>query len=523
MSLRNNKFGWDAPDAPGVYLMKDAAGRIIYVGKASSLKKRIASYFHHSAPGAARGKIQAMLEHLESIEYISTVSAAQALLQENILIKRHRPYYNFAWKDDKSYPFVIIDYNEEYPAVVIARHKPLADGAQGKPGKGVRCYGPYTDVQLLKAALKTIRTVLPFRSCRPGFPRLPVASRGFAPRRAPRGERREASAGQASPARRAGQASRRLPKQPCLYYHLKLCPGVCAGKIERELYRENLRQLGLFLEGKYNQLLRRLEKLMGQFAAQEAYEQAALLRDRIGALNEIVAQTCQTNPQTLLEQLKELLGLPHVPCRIEAYDISQISGSAMTGSLVSFEDGCPDKNNYRRFRIKTVRGIPASLASLDASRSGPAGGDDYAMIGEVLRRRFTLPQMPGKVIQEEKNKLPDLIMIDGGKGHLLRAQRELQTLGINVPVMALAKRRETIWTPQGNPVHLPRDSKLLHLLQRIRDEAHRFALAYHHKIKRGSMRFSELDDISGIGPRRKRALLTYFKSIEEIKQAAPED
>ncbi|MFC1698360.1 helix-hairpin-helix domain-containing protein [Candidatus Omnitrophota bacterium] len=430
------------PDSPGVYLMKDTDGEILYVGKACSLRKRVGSYFQK--PPTA--KTQELIRRSRDIEYLATSSSAQALLLENILIKRHQPFYNAALKDDKSYPYVKIS-ADEYPGISIVR---------GEKVKGARYFGPYTSVKLLKTALKAIRPLFPFRSCR------------------------------------------RLPKKPCLYFQLKLCPGICAGKVEPGAYRDTLRQLELFLEGRHNELLRHLQDQMRQAAGLKQFEQAAKLRDRINSLVEIISQTKQPSGADLIVELQKTLGLSEPPYRIEAFDISEISGAGLSGSMVSFLSGWPDKNNYRKFKIRTVKGI-----------------DDYAMIAELLRRRYA----PEK--RKVNSPLPDLVIIDGGKGHLNLAQKTLKTLGLTeLPVIALAKRLETIYACGGKVINLPGDSKLLHLLQRIRDEAHRFAISYHHKLREKSLRQSALDGIGGVGEKRKKLLLRHFKTVSALKQAS---
>ncbi len=430
------------PDSPGVYSMKDKTGRILYVGKASSLKKRVSSYFQK--PPTA--KTQALLERTEDIDYIQTPSTAAALLLENALIKRHRPFYNAALKDDKSYPYVKISAQEDYPYLLITR---------GKKEENARYYGPYTNVKLLKAAIKAIRVIFPLRSCL------------------------------------------RLPKKPCLYFHLKLCPGMCVKKVDKQAYRENLRQLGLFLEGKHSELLKELKDMMYKAARNELFEKAAMLRDKISSLTEIIAQTKEPKQEDLILKLQKALRLAKAPERIEAFDISEIGGAGLSGSMVSFVGGWPDKKNYRKFRIKTVKGI-----------------NDYAMIGEVLRRRFK---------KRGQAPFPDLVLIDGGKGHLSCARKELKGVGLDkIPVIALAKRLENIYTSSGRLLQLPKNSKVLHLLQRIRDEAHRFAISYHRKLRQKGMRASFLDEITGIGPKRKKALLRHFKSVQAIRQAGVE-
>ncbi|MCQ9208832.1 MAG: GIY-YIG nuclease family protein, partial [Omnitrophica bacterium] len=303
------------PDSAGIYLIKDKKGRILYVGKASSLRKRVNSYFQK--PPTAR--IQALLSRLEDIDYIQSPSSAQALLLENSLIKRYKPYYNVALKDDKSYPLIKINTKDKYPYLSIIR---------GKKQKGLTYYGPYTNVKLLKKAVKTLRKIFPFRSCR------------------------------------------NIPKEPCLYFHLKLCPGMCTKKIDQRVYRQSLRQLGLFLEGRHQQLLKELRRMMYRAAKDESFEEAASLRDKLCSLNEIIVQTKEHKHQDLTLELQKILKLPSAPNRIEAFDISEVGGQGLSGAMVSFLGGFADKKNYRKFKIKTVRGI-----------------NDYAMICEVLERR----------------------------------------------------------------------------------------------------------------------------------------
>ena len=362
----------------------------------------------------------------------------------NKLIKKHKPYYNAALKDDKSYPYIKISAGK-FPVLSIVR---------GAKQKGAHYYGPYTNAKLLKAAVKTIRAIFPFRSCM------------------------------------------RLPQKPCLYLYLKLCPGMCVKKIAVAAYRENLRQLKLFLQGKYKELLDELNVKMQQAAKDEIFEEAARLRDKTNSLTEVISQTRESHREDLISALQRTLKLPKAPYHIEAFDISEIAGFGLCGSMVNFVGGQPNKNNYRKFRIKTVQGI-----------------DDYAMMREVLHRRYSAQEL-------RKIPLPDLVLIDGGKGHLSCAQEELRGLGlVKIPIIALAKRLETIYTWEGKVLNLPRGSRVLHLLQRIRDEAHRFAIAYHRHLRQKNMRVSLLDKIAGIGPKKKQALLSYFKSIDAIKEA----
>ncbi|MBN3038614.1 MAG: excinuclease ABC subunit UvrC [Candidatus Omnitrophica bacterium] len=434
------------PDAPGVYLMKDQRGVILYVGKASSLRKRVGSYYQKPPTD----KVQALLSRLRDIEYIQTSSPAQALLLENSLIKKYKPYYNAALKDDKSYPYIKVVENQQYPYILIGR---------GKKEKTAKYYGPYISARQLKEALRSIREIFPFRSCK------------------------------------------NLPQKPCLYLQLRLCPGMCVRDVDVTEYRRTIKQLGLFLQGRYNELFRELKQRMHQASRDEQFEEAASLRDRINSLNEIVFQTKEIDRKDDIFQLKEALQLKKMPYRIEAFDISEISGVGLCGSMVSFVEGLADKNTYRRFRIKTVKGV-----------------DDYAMIREVVHRRYR------REPQATVLPLPDLVLVDGGKGQWSSARRELDKLGLTaIPVVSLAKRLETIFSPGGKAVRLPHESKALHLLQKIRDEAHRFAISYHRALRGKSMRISELDNIPGVGPKRKRILLKHFKSILALRQASLED
>ncbi|MCG8432027.1 MAG: excinuclease ABC subunit UvrC [Candidatus Omnitrophica bacterium] len=394
-----------APDAPGVYLMKGAGGKVLYVGKAKSLKKRLVTYFGRD-PGSKTVKLMAAVQ---DIEMRLCANESMALLLENSLIKRFQPKYNISLRDDKSYPLVKVT-NESYPAVYVTR-KRSPDGS--------RYFGPYTSAALLRQALKIIRRHFPYRSCR------------------------------------------KMPKEACIYYRIGLSPAPCIGRISRSEYARTIRDIALILNGKSGTLIRRLTAQMSRCARRRDYEEAARLRDQVEALSALERNEKGFSSRDELEDLRHLLGLKNIPLRIEAFDISNIHGTSATGSMVSFFHGRPDKNQYRRFRIRTVGGI-----------------DDFAMTAEVVRRRYR------RVIGEGM-PVPDLVLIDGGRGHLLTALKVCEELGLAVPLVSIAKEFEHIYVAaRKRPIKLKDDTPALNLLRRIRDEAHRFAVAYHRVLRR---------------------------------------
>lgn len=394
-----------APEAPGVYLMKDAAGNVLYVGKAKSLKNRLASYLG----GDLSTKTMVLMSQVNDLECRLAQSESLALLLEAALVHQYRPKYNVALRDDKSFPLVKIT-NEEFPVIFITR-KRIPDGS---------CYfGPYTNAGLLREALKTIRRYFPYRSCR------------------------------------------KLPKQACVYYRIGLSPAPCIGKISRQQYAQTIENISLLLEGKTNALISKLSRQMQEESGAHNFEAAAKIRDQIFALSAIGESRSGFSRQAELSELKKLLQLKRLPARIEAFDVSNIFGKEATGSMVSFYNGEPDKDNYRRFRVKTVAVI-----------------DDYSMLREVVQRRYWR-------LKEESLAQPDLILIDGGKGHLLAAQKELKALELSIPIASIAKDRENIYTPsKAVPIRMESDTPALNLIRRIRDEAHRFAVSYHHVLRR---------------------------------------
>jgi excinuclease ABC subunit C len=435
------------PDSPGVYLMKDKDGEVIYVGKAASLKKRVASYFKQRAVSP---RLATLINNIADIEHRQTPSEAEALLLEAALIKSRKPRYNVALRDDKNYPLLKLTLYEKYPRLLIARIR---------KNDGAVYFGPYTEVKLLRKALGFLRRAFPLRTCKT------------------------------------------LPKSLCLNFYLKQCLGPCVGRIGESEYKHMLNQLIMFLEGKSPELLKQLQDEMEKAAGEKRYEEAGRLRDQIRLLAHFASATKGGGETNQLAALKEVLNLKKEPQVIEAFDVSNTGGREAVGSMVAFKNGKPYKNGYRKFRIRWVAGI-----------------DDYAMMKEIVRRRY-------QKALKDKQPLPDLIIIDGGKGHLLCAKEELDKLALSrVPVMSIAKELEHIFLPGKNePIKLPSSSPALYLIQRARDEAHRFAIGY-HKVLRGRLtEESALDGIKGIGPRKKTDLIKHFGSVEGIKKATKAD
>jgi len=404
-----------APLSSGVYLMKDAQGNILYVGKAISLRKRVQSYFRKTREKFS--KTDLLVRHIRDIEFILTASEAEALLLEASLIKKYQPKYNVDLRDDKTYPFIQIT-KETFPLISVVRPSFKKGERPPLSKRSPRYFGPYVDATLIREALNIIRKVFHFRSCDS------------------------------------------LPKKVCLDYHLGLCDGPCEGKISAADYKKIIRHVSLILEGRKDELYLSLKKEMEEASRHQKYEQAAKIRDQIRAIGALYSGTKDINYYKEAEQLKQVLNLSRLPERIEAFDISNIMGEQAVGSLVSFLNGKPDKSQYRRFRIRDVSGI-----------------DDFKMIGEIVRRRY-------RRLKEEGLTFPDLIIIDGGKGQLSSAYKELQDLGVQIPLISIAKKQEQIFLPQKRfPVVFRLDSLGLQLIQRVRDEAHRFAISYHRTLR----------------------------------------
>ncbi len=579
------------PQEPGVYILKDGAGTIIYVGKASSLRNRLRSYF--AFPDSP--KLILIQRRLADFELIITASEQEALILEANFIKKHHPRFNVRLRDDKNYPYLRISVQEDYPRVSVVR-RPQADGA--------RYFGPYASAHSVRATIDLTKKLFPYCNCTLNF----------------------------------------QSKHPraCLDYYLGRCLGPCIGAVTPQEYHPTIDQLILFLEGRQEEVARRLRADMEAAAKALDFEKAARRRDQVRAIERLMeeqkvtsaargdldviaiaqerteacalvffirhgkltgqehfalemadeeapaelmrsfltqyygaativppevllagpvgdqalvrswlsekrgrpvrlatpargekyrlAQMAAKNAAELLEQirarwladfgktsaalaaLQQEMGLPRLPQRIEGYDISNIMGTSAVGSMVVFEKGKPKSADYRRFRIKTV-----------------PGADDYAMLQEVLRRRFRRTQTAAssgephsKPADDKWATLPDLVLIDGGKGQLSAALEAMTEVGVAemVSTASLAKEREEVFLPgQSEPLRLPGTSPALYLLQRVRDESHRFALAYHLKVRQKRALTSALDQIAGVGPRRKAALLRRFGSLQGIKEA----
>lgn len=406
------------PLSSGVYLMKNADGKVLYVGKAVSLRKRVQSYFRGHAPwGKAKtySKTDFLVSEIRDIEIISTQSAAEALILEASLIKQHQTKYNVDLRDDKSYPYIEVT-GEKFPRIAVVRPRP-----SGK-NKTSQYFGPYVNPKLIREALTIIRKIFHFRTCDP------------------------------------------YATKECLDFHMGLCDAPCVQKISEKDYRRNIRSIILILEGKKDELQRDLKNEMEALSRENKFEEAARVRDQLRSIGALYSGSADVNYSKEAEQLQRALNLPRLPQRIEAFDISNIMGQQSAGSMVSFWAGRPDKSQYRRFRIREVAGI-----------------DDFKMMAEIVRRRYSR-------LKREGLPFPDLIIIDGGKGQLSAAHEELYQLGLELPIISLAKREEEIFLPgKRNSVRLSHESLGLKLLQRLRDEAHRFAVSYHRNMRAKSV------------------------------------
>ena len=427
----------------------DAKGRIIYVGKAIRLKRRVASYFQ---AGRARDpRHQQLASEARDIKFVRASSEAEALIYEAGLIKDHTPKYNVLLKDDRSYPFLKLTVNEDFPRLFITR-KRTADGAV--------YYGPYADAGLLKEAVSFMKKVFPLRTCK------------------------------------------HMRRKVCLEYHIGQCYGPCELRISAKDYKDIVGQSKAFLEGRKDDLMKALKEKMKKFSREKEYEKALAVKNRLEALTAIQQLHDRSRHPMFgeLDELKNALGLASMPVRIECFDISNIAGDKAVGSMVKFVAGKPAKGEYRKFRIKDVAGI-----------------DDYSMIREAVRRRY-------KRLIEEKKDLPDLVLIDGGKGHLYSAAQELSALGVDVPVAAIAKEHNHLYTRDREyPIRLSPGSRLLHLIQRIRDEAHRFAITYHRGLRSSGSFQTALRAIKGVGPAKERLLLEKFGSVAAVRDALFEE
>lgn len=404
------------PSTSGCYLMKDKDGKVIYVGKAISIRKRVQSYFRKRP---TMSKTDLLVANIDHIDHIETASEAEALILEASLIKKYDPKFNVELRDDKTFPLIQIT-DDDFPKISVERPH------ERRPG--FTYYGPYVNPGLIREALALLRKIFHFRTCEP------------------------------------------FPAKECLDYHIGLCEAPCIQKISKRDYAKNIRFVRLILEGRKDDLYKKLRLEMESHAKAQRFESAAKVRDQLRAIGALYSGTKDVNYYKEAEQLQRALDLPRLPNRIETFDISNIMGNQSVGSMVSFLNGKPDKSNYRRFKIKEVEGI-----------------DDFKMIAEVVRRRYRRLKKEGKMF-------PDLIVIDGGKGQLSSAWQELVKLGVQIPMVSLAKKEEEIFLPnKKNPVRLSLDSLGLKLLQRTRDEAHRFAVKYHRHLRAKNV-FTKNDD-----------------------------
>ena len=465
------------PKAPGVYFHKDKDGKVIYIGKAAVLRNRVRQYFQKSRN--MDPKTTALVNEIVDIDWIEVETELDALFLEAELIRRYLPRYNILLRDDKSLTYIRINYKDDYPSVTLTR-RPLDDNAE--------YFGPYTSALTLRRSLKYLRRIFPY-STHIGV----------------------------------------IPKRVCLQYHLGLCPGLEENKTSLADYRANLRQLIRYLRGDRTALMINIEKSMKQAATKKDYESAAKYRNQLMSLKSLSNRIIFSDKENLemskdlgLAGLTDILGLSSIPRRIEGYDISHMQGTHNVASMVVFVNGIPDKVSYRKFKMR----LP--------------GNNDFGHMEETIGRRLS-------ETNQKKWTVPNLILIDGGKGQLSSAIKARDKLNSNVPMIGLAKREEEIIVENNtsnvvinrellkthraiisdsgdfSAILLPKDSPIIKLLQRIRDESHRFAVSYHTILKVKSQKSSLLDSIPGIGPISKRRLLKDFGSLDGISKASDND
>jgi len=460
----------ELPHKPGVYLMKDRFGTVIYVGKARDLRKRVSVYFHPSRRMGWDLKFNALIDAIHDLDTYTVRSEPEAMLLEGRLIKEYQPRYNISFRDDKRFLLIKINLNDPIPRFMLARLR---------QDDGARYFGPFAHAASARHTLTMVRHKFNLRGCRPLTP---------------------------------GEAD----YKHCLYGHLKYCTAPCIGNVSQDEYRKQAAAACDFLDGQTGEMERALEEQMKKAAAGEDFEKAAQFRDALEDLRRTTQKTRAFNrlplklpvamePVADLAELAKALDLPAIPARIEGFDISNISGTFAVASMVSFRDGRPDRSNYRRFRIKTV-----------------TGQDDFACMAETVQRRYS------RVLRESPEKgpgaMPDLIVIDGGKGQLNAAVAELEKLGQgNRAIIGLAKEYEEIYRPGlSEPLRLSHESGALKLLQRVRDESHRFANTYNAQLRLKRISESILDEFPGIGQNRKAALLKKFGSVQRLRLATIE-
>ncbi len=454
------------PDKPGCYLMRDQDGKIIYVGKAASLRKRVKSYFRAHTRRTAQPKIRSLINSIDDFDIVVLNSEAEAILTEGQLIKEYRPHYNTLWKDDKRFTMIRVDVQHPFPKIEKCRIK-KKDGAL--------YFGPYTSGLAVKVTIEFLERHFGIRRCRPRIPDDDTYKH-------------------------------------CSNDIIANCSAPCIGNVTPEEYRQRVEAACAFLRGERMELLKNLRTEMEQAAQEHRFEDAAALRDMLLQLHTAVKERAKVRKTPKMKQdearqglmeLQQQLKLPAEPRVIECFDISNISGTNSVASMVCSVDGVPYPSRYRRFRIKTVE-----------------GADDPRSMAEVVRRRYSRLQREGK-------PLPGLVMVDGGITQLRAAKVELVGLGLdNLPIVGLAKRyEEIVWDYKENSANLvlPRYSAGLTVVTRLRDEAHRFAISYHRELRRRRIMESRLDEIPGIGASKKEALLKYFGSIARLDRASMEE
>jgi excinuclease ABC subunit C len=421
------------PSSPGVYLMKDAQGRVVYVGKAKNLRNRAGHYFTKAA--AEEPRTADLVKVIADIDFLPADTEVDALLLEARLVKDLQPRFNVGLKDNKSFPYLQIRIREDFPRVEFTRQPRR---------RGVKLYGPFTSAKSLRAAIQVLQRIFQFRTCSLDIDAEDQRWRWF---------------------------------RPCLLHSIRQCTAPCNFRVTKEAYRKQIRALRLVLEGKKDKLLAEMDREMQEASTATQFEKAARLRDEIDALKKlglrgdvdknVQPEVFQIEPKKGLVGLRKILGLRETPRTIEGVDIAHLGGDEKVASLVSFIDGLPFKPGYRRYRIKSVAGI-----------------DDFASIREVVSRRF---RYKGRRVSEaEEYPFPDILLIDGGKGQLNAALETFRLLGVEPPcLVSLAKREEEIYRPgDTEPLRLSRHAAALRLLQYVRDEAHRFAQHYHHILRK---------------------------------------
>jgi excinuclease ABC subunit C len=451
------------PDKPGCYLMRNGSGRIVYVGKATSLRKRVQWYFRKGTQRSADPKLRGLIKSVRDLECIVARNEAEAALTEGRLIKEYRPRYNVSFKDDKRFLMLRGETGSAFPRLKSCRIK---------RGDGALYFGPYASSAAARAALDFVEKRFGLRKCPPVTPD-------------------------------------RATYAHCINDIVRYCSAPCIGKVSHEEYMERFNEACAFLSGERPQHLKELREAMNKTAAEFNFERAAVLRDTLLLLDAAVRQKSRmmSTPEMKrieagegISELQKVLKLEKRPRIIEAYDVSNISGTYSVAGMVCFVDGMPHRNRYRRFRIRAA-----------------GGRDDARMLAEAVNRRFSH-------LKQEGGQAPGLVLVDGGPVQLKFARFELDRLGFReVPVAALAKRLEEVFSPESAvPIRLARDSSALKVLQRLRDEAHRFALTYHRSVRSRRIRESVLDSVPGIGASKKQSLLQHFGSVRRLAKATEE-